>query len=428
MVTAGRYQRGPGVSKEASRKTPEIQILATPSCLTGRVRLGYPDIVPHAASKRAGSIEPFLAMEVAERAFALERSGVAVTHLEIGEPDFPPPAAAVEACTKALAAGRTKYTDSRGIAKLREAIAAEHSRRTSLDISPDRVLVTSGTSPAMLLVFAHLLDPGDEIVLGTPHYPCYPNFIRFCGGTPVFVPTRAEDGYQLRAEDVAAVRTERTRAVVVNSPANPTGGIQQRETLLALAALGLPLVSDEIYDGLVYDGATVTSALAVSDDAFVLDGFSKRYAMTGFRLGYAIVPPAAMRSVQVMQQNLFISANQFVQIAGLAALAEGDAPVAAMRAAYARRRVLLLGGLRELGFRIPVDPRGAFYVFADAHRFGSDSRKLAFEILERAHVGVTPGVDFGAAGEGWLRFCYAASESSIESALERLARVLPELA
>jgi len=244
----------------------------------------------------------------------------------------------------------------------------------------------------------------------------------------VFVPTRAEDGYQLRAEDVAAVRTERTRAVVVNSPANPTGGIQQRETLLALAALGLPLVSDEIYDGLVYDGATVTSALAVSDDAFVLDGFSKRYAMTGFRLGYAIVPPAAMRSVQVMQQNLFISANQFVQIAGLAALAEGDAPVAAMRAAYARRRVLLLGGLRELGFRIPVDPRGAFYVFADAHRFGSDSRKLAFEILERAHVGVTPGVDFGAAGEGWLRFCYAASEFSIESALERLARVLPELA
>jgi len=367
-------------------------------------------------------------MEVAERAFALERSGVAVTHLEIGEPDFPPPPAAVEACRRALASGRTKYTDSRGIANLREAIAAEHAGRAAVPVSPEQVIVTSGTSPAMLLVFSYLLDPGDEVVLGTPHYPCYPNFIRYCGGVPVFVPTRAEDGYQLRAEDVAAVRTARTRAVVVNSPANPTGGIQQRGTLEALAALGLPLVSDEIYDGLVYDGAKVTSALAVSQDAFLLDGFSKRYAMTGFRLGYAIVPPDALRPIQVMQQNLFISASQFVQIAGLAALGEGDAPVAAMREAYARRRGLLLAGLRELGFRIPVDPKGAFYVFADARRFGDDSRKLAFEILERAHVGVTPGVDFGAAGEGWLRFCYAASEASIESALERLARVLPELA
>jgi aspartate/methionine/tyrosine aminotransferase len=189
----------------------------------------------------------------------------------------------------------------------------------------------------------------------------------------------------------------------------------------------VPLVSDEIYAGLVYDGAEVTSALEVSRDAFVLDGFSKRYAMTGFRLGYAIVPPTAMRPIQVMAQNLFISASHFVQLAGVAALREGHADVESMRAAYARRRALLLGGLRELGFGIPVDPPGAFYIFADARRFGGDSHKLAFEILERAHVGVTPGVDFGIAGEGWLRFCYAASESAIEAALERLARVLPEL-
>jgi len=366
-------------------------------------------------------------MEVAERAFALERSGVPVIHLEIGEPDFPPPAAAVEACTEALAAGRTKYTDSRGIPNLREAIAREHSERTGVEVAADRVLVTSGTSPAMLLVFSYLLDPGEEVILGTPHYPCYPNFIRFCGGEPIFVPTRAEDGYQLRVDDVKAAITPRTRAIVVNSPANPTGAIQARETLVELAGLGIPLVSDEIYDGLVYDDARVTSALTVSEDAFVLDGFSKRYAMTGFRLGYAIVPSEAMRPIQVMQQNLFISANHFVQLAGVAALAEGESAVEPMRAAYARRRALLLGGLRDLGFGIPVDPSGAFYIFADARRFGKDSRKLAFEILERAHVGVTPGVDFGAAGEGWLRFCYAASEASIESALERLARVLPEL-
>lgn len=424
---ARRYQRTGGVSKEVAKKTSEIRTLAPLPCLTGRVCVGYPDGVPKRVSKRAAGIEPFLAMEVAERAFALERSGVAITHLEIGEPDFPPPAAAVEACVRALEAGRTKYTDSRGIADLRQAIAREHSLRAEVEVAPERVIVTSGTSPAMLLVFSYLLDPGDEVILGTPHYPCYPNFVRFCGGTPILVPTRAEDGYQLCVEDVKAACTSRTRAIVVNSPANPTGAIQRRETLLGLADLGIPLVSDEIYAGLVYDEAVVTSALSLEGEVFVLDGFSKRYAMTGFRLGYAIVPPEAMRPIQVMQQSLFISANHFVQLAGLAALRSGGAVVAEMRAAYARRRSLLLGGLRDLGFGIPLDPPGAFYIFADARRFGTDSRKLAFEILERAHVGVTPGVDFGSAGEGWLRFCYAASEPAIESALERLARVLPEL-
>jgi aspartate/methionine/tyrosine aminotransferase len=214
----------------------------------------------------------------------------------------------------------------------------------------------------------------------------------------------------------------------VNSPANPTGAVQSRDTLAALAAIGPPIVSDEIYSGLTYGGVEAPSALAVSDDAFVFDGFSKRYAMTGFRLGYAIAPLAAMRSLQVMQQNLFISASNFVQLAGLAALREGAEAVSAMRAAYDRRRTRLLTGLRDLGFRVPVEPAGAFYVFADARAFGSDSRKLAFDILEHAHVGVTPGIDFGAAGEGWLRFCYAASENAIDEALARLARALPEIA
>jgi len=372
-------------------------------------------------------IQPFLAMEVAERAFAMQRAGTEVIHLEIGEPDFAPPPAAVAAIGEALKAGETRYTDSRGIADLREAVAREHSRRSGTEVEPDRVIVTSGTSPAMLLVFSLLLEPGDEVILGTPHYPCYPNFIRFCDGEPVLIPTNPDRGYQL---DVAAVRaavTPRTRAIVVNSPANPTGAIQSAETLRALAGLSLPLISDEIYDGIVYGGARVTSALSVSGEAFVLDGFSKRYAMTGFRLGYAVVPRDALRPLQVLHQNLFISASSFVQRAGIAALRTGAEQVEAMRSAYDRRRVLLLDGLRELGFRIPVEPEGAFYVFADARSFGSDSRRLAFEILERAHVGVTPGVDFGAAGEGWLRFCYAASEARIEAALTRLARVLPEL-
>jgi len=395
--------------------------------LTRRVALGYPDSMSQRISRRACEIEPFLAMEVAERAFQMERQGVDVIHLEIGEPDFAAPPAAVAACNEALRAGETRYTDSRGLADLRAAIAREHSRRGGVDVDPERVIVTSGTSPAMLLVFSLLLEPGDEVILGTPHYPCYPNFIRFCGGSPVLVPTRAESRYQLAVADVRAARTSRTRAIVVNSPANPTGAIQSRETLRAVADLDIPIVSDEIYSGIVYGGACVTSALELGREVFVLDGFSKRYAMTGFRLGYAIVPPEALRPLQVMHQNLFISASSFVQFAGIAALREGAERVETMRAAYDRRRTRLLAGLRELGFRVPAEPEGAFYIFADAGDFGSDSRKLAFEILERAHVGVTPGVDFGAAGEGWLRFCYAASEASIDGALERLARVLPDL-
>ncbi len=379
-------------------------------------------------ARRIGEIEPFLAMEVMERAFAMERDGADVVHLEVGEPDFPPPPAAIEACAQALRGGETRYTDSRGLAELREAIAADHTRRSGVSVDPGRVIVTGGTSTAMGLVFQLLVDPGDEVVLGTPHYPCYPNFVRVCGGRPVLVPTLAEEGYRLDPERVREAVTPRTWAIVVSSPANPTGAIQSAETLRALAAIGPPLVSDEIYDGLVYDGAAVTSALTVSDEAFVLDGFSKRYAMTGFRLGYVIAPEAALRPLQILHQNLFISANRFVQHAGVAALREGAPPLEAMREAYARRRMLLVEGLRKLGLGIASPPEGAIYVFADARAFGEDSLALAFTLLERARVGVCPGVDFGAAGEGWLRFCCAASEESIAAALERLARVLPELA
>jgi len=375
-------------------------------------------------SPRIARLEPFLAMEVMERAFALERAGRRVLHLEIGEPGFPPPPEAIEACVQALRAGETRYTDSRGLAELREAIAAEHARRSGTALGAERVLVTSGTSPAMLLVFSLLVAPGDQVVLGTPHYPCYPNFIRFCGGEPVLVATGAADDYQLDARAVREAAGARTRALVVASPANPTGAVQEPDTLEALCELGLPIVSDEIYHGLTYDGAQALSPLGLGGEVFVLDGFSKRYAMTGFRLGYAIAPAEALRPLQVMQQNLFISANRFVQHAGLAALAHGEPMVRAMRQALDARRTLLVEGLRDLGFGIPAAPRGAFYVFADARRFAADSVRLAFDLLERAGVACTPGLDFGKAGEGWLRFSYATSEAILREALQRLGEAL----
>ncbi len=381
--------------------------------------------MPPDFAQRTAEMRPFLAMEVMERAFAMERAGEDVIHLELGEPDFPAHPAAAKACIRAIESGQTHYTDSRGLSELREAIADDHGRRFGVDVEPERIIVSNGTSSAMLLVFSLLVGEGDEVVLGAPHYPCYPNFIRMSGGVPVAVPMDPETGYAMDVEAVRAALTPRTRAIVVSSPANPTGAVQSEETLRGLASLGIPIISDEIYDGLLYDGAKVTSALQISDDAYVLDGFSKRYAMTGYRLGYAIVPRQSARAIQVMQQNLFISANCFVQHAGVAVLRDRSDAFEEMLAAYTRRRRLLIDGLRGLGFRIPVEPKGAFYVFADARAFDSDSLRLAFALLERAKVGTTPGVDFGESGEGWLRFAYANSEAAIETALERLAAALP---
>ncbi len=383
--------------------------------------------MPEAYAARVTKIEPFLAMEVMERAFAMEREGERVLHFEIGEPGFPPPQAAVRACEEALNRGATHYTDSRGLDALRRAIARDKSRRTGVEVDPGRVLVTNGTSSAMLLVFSLLVDAGDEVIVGTPHYPCYPNFIRFCGGEPVFVPTDPASGYALDVDRVKHAITPRTRAVLVCSPANPTGAVQEPEVMKGLAELDVPILSDEIYDGLVYDGARVTSALEVSERAFVLDGFSKRYAMTGFRLGYVIAPEAAMRPLQIMQQNLFISANEFVQYAGIAALEQGGETVETLRRAFDGRRRRLGEGLRSLGFGVPSLPRGAFYVFADARFLSRDSRALANRLLETAQVAVTPGIDFGTAGEGWLRFSCTAADATIDEALERIGRALPEL-
>lgn len=389
-----------------------------------------PPTAPQPAQKwsvRAESFEPFLAMEVFERAAELEREGIDIAHLEVGEPEFTPPSAAIRAATDALARDETNYTDSRGIWALREAISANLAARFDVSVSPDRILVTMGTSSAMTLVFSCLIEPGDEVVIPTPHYPCYPNFVRFCGATPIFVPTEAADGWHIDPERVRRAITSRTKAIVVGSPANPTGAVQPRYVLEALASLGLPLISDEIYDGLTYGDVKTTSALELGDHHFVLDGFSKRYAMTGFRLGWVVAPASAARRLQILQQNLFISASSFVQHAGLAALAAGAEMSAGLLEACASRRRFLVDGLRRLGFSIDRDPEGAFYVLADATAFGRDSRVLAFDLLERAHVGVTPGIDFGAAAEGHLRFCYALASETIETALARLEPVLAEI-
>jgi aspartate/methionine/tyrosine aminotransferase len=378
-------------------------------------------------AKRTDRVAPFLAMEVMERGMAMSRAGTSIVQLGVGEPDFDAPPPAVRAAIDSLRSGETHYTDSRGIHALREAIATECERRRGVSVDPDQVLVTSGTSPAILLCLNLLVDPGDEVVLATPHYPCYPNMIATCGGTPVLIPTGPKDGFLIDPAAVKKAITKRTKAIILASPANPTGAVQPRAVVEALSSLGLPVLSDEIYDGLTYGEAEVTSPLGFTEDCYVLDGFSKRYAMTGFRLGYVISPAPARRALQSLQQSFFISTSEFVQQAGLAALREGANHVARMREEYAARRRVLVDGLRGLGLSIPTDPPGAFYVLVDMRHLRRDSLTLAFELLDKAHVAVGPGRDFGEIAEGFLRFSFATAREQIEEGLRRLKEALPSL-
>jgi len=377
-------------------------------------------------ARRLAEIEPFLAVEVAERAQAMEAQGLDVVHLEYGEPDFAPPAVVQEALARAIADGQMRYTHSLGILPLREAIADHYRTTYGVKVSPDQILVTPGTSPAMLLLFGALLDPGDEVVMSDPYYACYPNFIKYAEGVPVTVDTTEEDAFQYRPEAIAGRLTPRTRAILVNSPANPTGAVLSAERMKAVAALadqGAFIVSDEIYHGLTAGGRDRT-VLEFTDRAFVLNGFSKAFAMTGWRLGWIVAPPSHVRALQRLYGNFFISTNEFVQWAGVAALREaGDATVR-FREIFAARRRLMVDGLRAIGLGVGVEPTGAFYVLANARHFSGDSLRFAYEILEGCQVAVTPGVAFGRNAEGYLRFSYAASVERIQEGLRRLGAFL----
>lgn len=376
-------------------------------------------------ARRAQEITPFLVMDVLERACTMQGEGIDIIHLEVGEPDFDTPQCVKDALCRAIQDGHTHYTHSLGELALREAICQHYYETYNVAVHPDQVVVTSGTSPAMLLIFAALLEPGDEVILSDPGYACYPNFIRLVEGIPVSVPVYEEDGFQYRPEAIQEKIAEKTRAILINSPSNPTGNLLSEERMRAIAGFSPFIVSDEIYHGLVYKGRE-HSILEFTDRAFVLNGFSKLYAMTGLRLGYLITPKEFIRPIQKIQQNLFICANSAVQMAGIAALKYAADDVTRMKHIYDERRRYMVKRLKELGLGITVEPTGAFYVFANARHISHDSYKLAFDILEKAHVGVTPGIDFGRNGEGYLRFSYANSLENIAEGMDRLARYLKE--
>ncbi|MDP8222745.1 MAG: pyridoxal phosphate-dependent aminotransferase [Candidatus Lernaella stagnicola] len=376
------------------------------------------------ASERSNNLPPFLVMEVLEKAQQMEAAGEHVIHMEVGEPDFDSPACVIDAAVHGLRHGQTHYTHSMGRRDLREAIGRWHGSQYGSEVDPDTVIVTVGSSPALLLVFAALCDPGDEVILSNPGYACYPQIVGFGGGTCVFVDVFEADGFQYRPEAIAAKITPRTKAILVNSPSNPTGNLIGRERLTDICSLGPVVVSDEIYHGLVYEGRAV-SAREITKRSIVVGGFSKLFAMTGWRLGYLIVPPELVRPVQKMQQNFFISAGDFIQTAAIAALEGCGADVERMRLEYDRRRRMVLAQCAQIGLGVTVEPTGAFYVFINVARFSQklemDSYALAFDILEKAKVAVTPGTDFGSGGEGYLRLSYANSYENLVEGMRRLA-------
>ena len=380
-------------------------------------------------AERMQLIQPFHVMALLARARELEATGRSIIHMEIGEPDFVTPQPLIDAGIRALQEGRTHYTPATGLWALREKIAGFYQTRYGLAIEPERVVVTPGASAALQLVLAVLVDSGDQVMLADPGYPCNRNYVHLLNGEPLAVPVDATSGYQPMPQRVSEYWSERTRALLVASPSNPTGTLLDEHTLREYHAItgknGGSLIVDEIYHGLTYD-APAQSALAVADDIFVINSFSKYFGMTGWRLGWLIAPREVVPDIDKLAQNLFLAAPTVSQYAALGAFNdEVIAILEARRDEFRQRRDYLLPALRDIGFDVPVTPAGAFYLYAGCSRFSADSYSFAAQLLEETGVAITPGIDFGRnQPESHVRFAYTTSQENLQEGVRRLAEKL----
>lgn len=378
----------------------------------------------HAAARMA-EIAPFQVMALLAQAQALEAAGRDIVHLEIGEPDFPTPPAIVAAGMAALSRGDTFYTPAQGLPSLRAAIADDYARRFGAEVAPDAVFVTPGASGALLLALASILDPGDEVLLSDPGYPCNRHFVRLLEGLPRAVPVDAASGYQLTADLVERHWSPRTRAVLLSSPGNPSGTLVSAAETAAIAqvvaARGGVLIVDEIYQGLTYDVPS-SSVLALDPAVIVVNSFSKYFQMTGWRLGWAVMPEPLRDAATRLAQNLFLAAPTPAQHAALAAFAPDTlALLEQRRAAFQARRDFLLPALRSLGFKVPVTPQGAFYIYADCTALAADGFALSQRLLTEAGVAITPGNDFGDhCAAQHVRLAYTRDLPVLAQAVERI--------
>jgi aspartate/methionine/tyrosine aminotransferase len=380
-------------------------------------------------ARRMAEIEPFHVMALLARARELEAQGRSIIHMEIGEPDFPTPEPIIRAGVKALETGELFYTPTPGLPQLRVAIAGYYRSRYGVEISPSRILVTTGASAALMLACAALIDPGDEVLLADPGYPANRHFVRVVEGVPHAVPVDAASGYQLAPEHLERHWGPRTAAALVATPSNPTGTLISTERLAAMVeivrAKGGTLIVDEIYHGLVYEGEYTTAA-AFADDVIIINSFSKYFNMTGWRLGWMVAPEGAVSALDKLAQNLYLAAPTPAQHAALAAFEpETLAILESRRQEFRARRDYLVPALRGLGFDIPVMPQGAFYIYAGCGRLTKDSFGFARDLLERAGVAITPGIDFGAnAPERHVRFAYTNSIERLKEGVSRIADFL----
>ncbi|HSQ03968.1 MAG TPA: pyridoxal phosphate-dependent aminotransferase [Burkholderiales bacterium] len=380
-------------------------------------------------ARRMAGIEPFHVMELLARARLLEAQGRSIVHMEIGEPDFPTPQPVCEAGIEALRKGELFYTPALGLPELRVAISGFYRTRYGVEIAPERVIVTSGSSGALLLALAVLVDPGARVLLADPGYPANRHFVRMLDGEPVGVPVGPDSVYQLTAELLEHHWDERTVAAVVATPSNPTGTLSSAPDIARMAAYAArhrgALIVDEIYHGLVYEGDTRT-ALSCSDEIFVINSFSKYFNMTGWRLGWMVAPERYVRDIDKLSQNIYLAAPTPSQFAALAAFAPQTLAILdERREEFRRRRDYLLPALRKLGFDVPCTPQGAFYIYAGCSGLTSDSYAFALDLLERAGVAITPGIDFGSyRSSEHVRFAYTRPIAGLEEGVQRIEAFL----
>jgi aspartate/methionine/tyrosine aminotransferase len=380
-------------------------------------------------SQRMNGFSPFYVMELLQRAKELEEQGKNIIHMEIGEPDMPTPAKVVQAGLDFIKAGEVKYTPAAGLPELRGKIANYYRQTYGVDLPPERVFITPGASGAFLLALGVVLNAGDEILMADPCYPCNDNFVKFFAGRTKFVNVGSSTAYQLSASKIKQKWTEKSKGVIIASPSNPTGTViadgELEGLIKQVAELNGQFFSDEIYHGLVYD-KKARSALEFSDNVFVINSFSKYFAMTGWRIGWLIVPEPFIDVVERLAQNIFISTATHSQYATLAAFTEDNLNELELRKQeFEKRRDFLYHHLLKLGFKVAMKPEGAFYIYANCSAFTNDSFQFAKDLLEQEGVAVTPGKDFGLNDEKkYIRFAYTASIDKISTAIERIDRFL----
>ena len=380
-------------------------------------------------AERTHNIHAFQVMELLARAKQLEAAGRDIIHMEVGEPDFATPEPIVEAGVRALRSGKTRYTSALGIPELRQAIAAHYKSSFGVEVSAQRIIVTPGASGALQLALGAIVNAGDQVLMTDPGYPCNRHFVRLFGGHDCAIPVSAQSAYQLNLELVKSHWSEHAKAIMLASPSNPTGTLIPPESMREIVNFAQHhnawVIADEIYQGLTYDQAPAT-ALAISDQVIVVNSFSKYFQMTGWRLGWLVVPEDLVPVIDRMAQNLFLAAPSVAQYAALSAFETDTLTILeARRLEFKQRRDVLLAALTEIGFEVPVTPQGAFYIYANCASLTNDSDKFCKRLLEEVGVAVTPGLDFGNnQPESYIRFAYTNSMSRLKGGAERISTFL----